>query len=123
MLRANDNTSAKSFIFRREVLKRNESVTVKCGAFREECGERACIYGALFRSGSLNCRVSPDEELSAETQGRKEGGAAVGMFPQGMETVSLFQLGFAVPGALWGSSLTLTRTLTGELLLPSPFHG
>ena len=121
MLRANDNTSAKSFIFRREVLKRNESVTVKCGAFREECGERACIYGALFRSGSLNFRVSPDEEVRTETQGRKEGGAADGVFPPGIEMAS-FQLGFAVPGALWGLSLNLARTPMGELLLPSPFH-
>lgn len=33
---------------------------VERGAFREECGSRACICG--FGSGALNFRVSPGEE-------------------------------------------------------------
>lgn len=52
MLNAGDNTSAKSFILGRKVLK-NESVMLKCEALRQECGERAFIHRVVLRAKFL----------------------------------------------------------------------
>lgn len=59
VLNAGDNTSAKSFIWGRKGLRRNESVMVKCEALRQECGERAFINGVVFRVKFLKLQGWP----------------------------------------------------------------
>lgn len=56
---------------------------------------KAFIYGLIFRSGSLNFRVSRDKEAKTERSGRKGGRDSRCCVPEGIKVVVL-QLLFIV---------------------------
>lgn len=84
-------------------LEKKESVMVEHGAFRGECGSRACICG--FRSGALSFRVSPGEEACVPPITACEGSAGSQVHAGPVQVPRCaYSSSLPCPGLGWGPS-------------------